>query len=61
MKIVYRASTIKEMSLFGSSIQVSKINNKKVRDFMQDFLIFWAPPIVLIIAIVGLFIWGAKK
>ncbi|WP_396125444.1 cytochrome bd oxidase small subunit CydS [Bacillus sp. Marseille-Q3570] len=28
---------------------------------MQDFLIFWAPPIVLIIAIVGLFIWGAKK
>ncbi|MGP4082017.1 cytochrome bd oxidase small subunit CydS [Pseudalkalibacillus sp. R45] len=28
---------------------------------MQDFLNFWAPPIVLIIAIVGLFIWGAKK
>ncbi|WP_407681701.1 cytochrome bd oxidase small subunit CydS [Pseudalkalibacillus salsuginis] len=28
---------------------------------MQDFLIFWAPPLVLIIAIISLFIWGAKK
>ncbi|WP_408011727.1 cytochrome bd oxidase small subunit CydS [Pseudalkalibacillus sp. A8] len=28
---------------------------------MQNFLIFWAPPLVLIIAIIGLFIWGAKK
>ncbi|WP_414703646.1 cytochrome bd oxidase small subunit CydS [Pseudalkalibacillus sp. SCS-8] len=28
---------------------------------MEDFFIIWAPPIVLIIAIIGLFIWGAKK
>ncbi|MGM7702427.1 cytochrome bd oxidase small subunit CydS [Pseudalkalibacillus sp. Hm43] len=28
---------------------------------MDQFFIFWAPPLVLLIAIIGLFVWGAKK
>ncbi|WP_372508866.1 cytochrome bd oxidase small subunit CydS [Pseudalkalibacillus decolorationis] len=28
---------------------------------MANFLIFWAPPLVLLIGIAILFTWGAKK
>ncbi|WP_408005304.1 cytochrome bd oxidase small subunit CydS [Pseudalkalibacillus berkeleyi] len=28
---------------------------------LENFFIMWAPPLVLLIAIIGLFVWGAKK